>query len=104
MKQVISLGSGMLGDEFVEVGDRKLGNLMVPYGSLLLVTGSRGMIVVQLVPDPNPWVQSTALDRHNFKGSLGITLECLQAFATADGKLVVLLLLVGDFVHVINLQ
>lgn len=51
MKQVISLGSGLGGDKFMEVSDARSEFL----------------------------VQSTAVDRHNFKGSLGITLECLQA-------------------------
>ena len=77
MKQVISLGSGLSG----------------------------AMSVVQSVPDdPNAWVQwvqSTAVDRHNFKGSLEITLECLKALRNCRWDTCVA---AGDFAHVINLQ
>ena len=81
MKQVISLGSGLGGEKFLmEVGDRKTGQIG---GSLPSSpkTPERSSRKKRVASDARSefLVQSTAVDRHNFKGSLGITLECLQA-------------------------
>ena len=92
----------------------KLGKLVVlcPVRQSLQSAQSAKNAFEIAMPDPNFWCNPPQLTGTTSKGSLGITLECLKALWRSYEKLqmgkwwkvVVLLLLVGDFAHVIHLQ
>ena len=87
MKQVISLGSGLGGDKFMEVG--VFSNWANWWFSAQFAKASRALraLKTRLKSRSEFLVQSTAVDRHNFKGSLGITLQCLKALWRSYEKL-----------------
>jgi hypothetical protein len=110
MKQVISLGSGLGGEKFLmEVGDRKLGKLVVlcPVRQRLQ-SAHRAKNALPAMPDPNFWCNPPQLTGTTSRVALASLWSACRHFgaagAAADGKVVVLLLLVGDFAHVIHLQ